>query len=116
MEIDDIINRINFLLDFNKWSMYKLAKEANLPYSSICNIFHRKSFPSLVTLDKICKGFNISLSEFFDYNSNPLRDITLNESEQNLLNTYRKLSSYDRMILNAYADGIISSKGRKDSK
>ncbi len=102
----EIINRIQYLLDFNKWSLYKLAKISGIPYSSLNNIFNRKTCPSIITLDKICKGFNISLSEFFSFKTNPLRSTILNEDHQELINSYETLSSKDKELLFAYLNGL----------
>ena len=101
-----IIDRIQVLLEFNHWSLYKLAKEANLSYSSLNNIFNRRTCPSIITLEKICKGFNISLSEFFAFEENPLRSNTLTEEQQDLINSYEALSNKDKELLKAYLQGF----------
>ena len=101
-----VISRIQTLLEFNHWSIYKLAKESNLSYSSLNNIFNRKTCPSIITLEKICKGFNISLSEFFDFDNNPLRCESLSEEQQELINSYESLSQKDKELLKAYLQGL----------
>lgn len=102
----DVLNRIQHLLEFKHWTLYKLAKESNLAYSSLNNIFNRQTCPTVVTLEKICKGFNISLSEFFSFDTNPLRDESLTFEQQDLLNSYNELSSQDKMLLQAYLKGL----------
>ena len=106
MTENTIIDRIQVLLEFNHWSLYKLAKEANLSYSSLNNIFNRRTCPSIITLEKICKGFNISLSEFFAFEENPLRSNTLTEEQQDLINSYEALSNKDKELLKAYLQGL----------
>lgn len=59
-----------------------------------------------VTLEKICHGFNISLSEFFSFESNPLRNELLSDDEEELLNTYEELSVQNKKLLKAYLDGL----------
>jgi hypothetical protein len=59
-----------------------------------------------VTLEKICHGFNISLSEFFSFESNPLRNELLSDDEEELLNTYKELSVQNKKLLKAYLDGL----------
>ena len=83
---DEVISRIRYFLEFKHWSLYRLAKEADIPYGSLSNIFNRKTVPSIPTLDRICKGFGISLSAFFEYDKNP--------------------SVKDKELLNAYLDGL----------
>ena len=101
-----VLNRIQQLLEFKHWTLYKLAKESNIAYSSLNNIFNRKTCPTIITLEKICKGFNMSLSEFFSFDTNPLRDESLTLEQQDLLNSYNELSSQDKMLLQAYLKGL----------
>ena len=60
-----IHERLNKLLKERGWSEYKLAKQCGLSESTLANIFRRNNCPSFTTLQTICDGFNISLSEFF---------------------------------------------------
>lgn len=103
---ETVIERIQNLMNFKHWSIYKLAKESELPYSSLNNIFTRRTCPSVATLEKICKGFNISLSEFFNYETNPLRVTTISEEHQKLINEYETLSANDKQLLQAYLRGL----------
>ena len=103
---DDVINRIQELLDFNHWSLYKLAKESSLPYSSLNNLFHRKNCPTIATLERICIGFGISLPEFFNFTENPLRNNNISPEKQDILNSYDSLSAKDKELLVAYLRGL----------
>ncbi len=47
------------------WTEYRLAKECGLSESTIHNIYRRNAQPSIYTLETICKGFGITLSQFF---------------------------------------------------
>ena len=47
----------------------------------------------------------MSLSEFFSFDTNPLRDESLT-LQQDLLNSYNELSSQDKMLLQAYLKGL----------
>ena len=44
---------------------YRLAKNSNLSHATIANIYKRNTIPSVSTLEAICKGFGITLSQFF---------------------------------------------------
>ncbi len=103
---DDVLNRIQYFLEYKHWSIYKLAKESGLSYSSLNNIFSRKTCPTVPTLEKICKGFHISLSDFFLYEKNPLKSEDLTDKEQNIINAYQTLSSKDKELLEAYLRGL----------
>lgn len=61
----DIHARLQRLLKERGWTEYKLSKECGLSQSTIGNIFRRNTMPSLTTLEIICKGFGITLSQFF---------------------------------------------------
>ena len=102
----EVLARIQQLLDFRHWTLYKLAKQSDIPYSSLNNIFNRQTCPTVVTLQKICKGFDISLSEFFSFAENPLRNETINPEQQDILNSYEELSVQDKKLLQAYLQGL----------
>ena len=57
--------RLRELLDQSGWTEYRLARNAGLSDSTIINIFKRNTVPSIPTLEAICKGFGITLSQFF---------------------------------------------------
>lgn len=57
--------RLQQLLKERGWTEYKLSKECGLAQSTIGNIFRRNTVPSLDTLETICSGFGITLSQFF---------------------------------------------------
>ena len=61
----DIHARLKKLLNERGWTEYKLAKTCGLSESTIANIFRRNTMPSIPTLEAICNGFNITLSQFF---------------------------------------------------
>jgi transcriptional regulator with XRE-family HTH domain len=61
----DVIAHIMTLAKERDWTQYRLAREANLPQTTIANIYNRGSVPSIVTLEMICKAFDMTLSEFF---------------------------------------------------
>lgn len=61
----DVIERLRAMMAERSWSEYRLAKEASLAQSTITNIFHRNTLPSIPTLKTICDAFGITLSQFF---------------------------------------------------
>lgn len=61
-----VVKRIKQLCRSRKWTSYKLAMEAGLPYSSIKDIFAgRTKNISIKIIKIICDAFDISLIEFF---------------------------------------------------
>ena len=61
----DIHARLQQLLRERGWTEYKLSKECGLAQSTIGNIFRRNTLPSIATLEMICKGFGITMAQFF---------------------------------------------------
>ncbi len=61
----DVHVRLRQLLQERGWTEYRLSKECGLSQSTIGNIFRRNNVPSIATLETICKGFGITLSQFF---------------------------------------------------
>ncbi len=103
---DKIIERIQELCERKHMSLYRLAKNAELPYSSLNNILHRRTCPTVTTLERLCKGLNVSLSEFFDFEIYPIRNEELTLEEEELLNKYKNLSLRKKELLHAYIEGL----------
>lgn len=57
--------RIYELMQERGWSEYRLAIASGLSQSTVANIFNRNTTPSVATLESICTGFGITLSQFF---------------------------------------------------
>ena len=61
----DATERIKSLLEQRGWTAYRLSKKCGLSENTIATILKRNSLPSVGTLESICNGFGITLSEFF---------------------------------------------------
>ena len=61
----DVNEKLRKLLNERAWTEYRLSKECGLSESTIANIFRRNTVPSIPTLQAICDGFGITLSQFF---------------------------------------------------
>lgn len=93
----DIKEHINELLEDYGWSKYRLAKESGLSSSTIKNMFSRNNDPSFATLEAICRGMNITLSEFFAEEES--------ESEQHkFMSRYNSLTEKQRQIIDDLID------------
>lgn len=97
MKLNKLLTKIQELLDERNWTLYRLSKEANIPYSSLNSLFLKNNQPTVSTLEKVCDGFHITLSEFFSEDT-PYRDETplITEDEKIILNTFRNLSKKDK--------------------
>lgn len=61
----NIHEKLQKIMNDRNWTEYRLSKKSGLSETTIYNIFTRNTTPSLVTLDYICKGFGITLAQFF---------------------------------------------------
>lgn len=61
----DMHARLQQLLRERGWTEYRLSRECGLAQSTIGNIFRRNTVPSIATLETICGGFGITMSQFF---------------------------------------------------
>lgn len=93
-----VLTRINEYLQMKSWTLYRLARESDIPYSSLHSMFEKNTQPTIATLEKICSGLHINLSDFFSDKSNN-SFLVLTEEEENLLGLYRALSSNDKKML-----------------
>lgn len=97
-----------YLTDYN-WSIYKLAKESDIPYSSLNNIFVRNTMPTVSTLMKLCNGLGVSMSDFFkdDTLEQPVSHVVkLSDEQAEILTKYDRLSASDKKLLAAYLSGL----------
>ena len=90
----DCLARIRDLLDERGWTMYQLSRSAEIPQSTLSNLFARSNAPSISTLEKICGALNISLSEFFCE-----REERIMSNEEELLSLWRGLPSSSQQAL-----------------
>ena len=106
---NDILAKIKELYTQKGWSVYRLAKESGVPYSSLNNIILRNTQPSIPTLRKLCHGLGISLSEFFDddISVNELQyALRLSEDEFHMLERYRRLNESEKALVDTYILGL----------
>jgi transcriptional regulator with XRE-family HTH domain len=92
----DILDRIKQLRDERGWSNYKLAKEAHISEGSLNNLFRLNNQPTIPTLEAICAGFDISLSQFF---AEGTEAIVLNEEQKEMLDIWNTLNREKKSAL-----------------
>ena len=61
----NVLEEITRLRTKRNWSEYDLAKRSGLSQSTISTWYRKNQTPTIQTLDKVCKGFGITLSQFF---------------------------------------------------
>ena len=85
----DVKERIKLLMKEKDWSEYRLAKEAELPQSTISHLFKRNNAPTYPTIEAICRAFGITLAQFFADEGEP---VVLSPEQQEMLLLWGTLS------------------------
>lgn len=108
--MNEVLTRIQTLMDERNWTLYRLSQESGIPYSSLSSLFKKDNHPTISTLEKICAGFHITLSEFFS-DRPPYRDSSKDytEDEKILVDKYRRLSRKNQSLLSAIANLLADS-------
>ncbi|MDD3416261.1 MAG: helix-turn-helix transcriptional regulator [Lachnospiraceae bacterium] len=107
MRDTDVIARVEALRAERNWSVYELAKEAELPYSTLNNLLHRTNIPTLPTLQRICDAYGISFAEFF---TDEGTDFGITLDQEDLLRLDRDLNRQNRAYLRVYAEGLLKAQ------
>lgn len=82
MRDKDVIQHIQDLCKERSWTYYRLAKEADIPYSTLNNMVNRTNIPTIPTLQ-------------------------LTEGQQEIITLYNNLSLEKKKILKAYMKGLL---------
>lgn len=64
---------------------------------------NRRSTPNVFTLDKICKGLDMTIAQFFSPD-NELVDLT--DDEKNIITMWNDMSDSQKQLVLAYMQGI----------
>ena len=92
----DTLIRIREFMDARGWTEYRLAKESGLSQSTISNMFIRHTAPSVPTLEALCAGFGITLSQFFSESGNM---VELTEEQLAMFNQWTKLTQRQKELV-----------------
>ncbi|MCD8348597.1 MAG: helix-turn-helix domain-containing protein [Lachnospiraceae bacterium] len=110
--IDYIGPRIQELCEKRHMSRYRLAQRSGVPSISISRYVKGQKYPAVTTLEKLCKGFQISLSEFFEeigYQPDP----ALSEEQNHILEIMSGLGEDELKNLITYAEYLSARKDLK---
>ena len=88
----DILGRIEQERLSRGWSEYALAENSGLTQSTISTWRRRNLQPNVASIEKICAGFGITLSQFFQEEDS----VYLTKEQKKLLDLWAKLSPVQR--------------------
>ena len=92
----DYLARLRQIMNQHHMSEYKLSQASGIPLSTINSLFNKGNTPTIPTLEGLCRGLNISLSDFF-YEQSTNKD---SESEtQFLINNWKLLTKEQKSVI-----------------
>lgn len=99
----DILAAITRYRTARGWTEYQLAERSGLPQSTIFSWYKKHMTPSFASLEKICDGFGITMSQFFAEES---ERIALNEQQREMLEKWNRLSDSQKSSLLSLMDSM----------
>lgn len=85
------------------WTEYMLAENSGLTQSTISTWRRKNLQPNVASIEKICGGLGITLSQFF---SDPEQD-DLTEEQKNILDLWAKLSPRQRAAVSEMIQSFV---------
>jgi len=101
--VKDILSAITQYRLERGWSEYQLAEHSGLPQTTISSWYRKNALPSIPSLEKICNAFDITISQLFAEDDDP---ITLTPAQKKLLESWSRLSKEQQMIVSQLIDSM----------
>ena len=98
----DVKARLQQLMDERGWTIYRVAKEADIPWSTVRNMFKRNTEPSIATLESICNGMGMTLPQFFDVDN----QMGLTAEQGQLIQQWSKLNDREKRLVGELVDAL----------
>ena len=94
-----VIRRIIELCRERQLSQYKLAQISDIPNTTLNNMISQNKMPTITSLERLCKGLDITLAEFFS-SEKLYPDVT--EEQHELLQLWETLEPNEKKLVKAY--------------
>lgn len=108
LHIEDFVaKRTTELCEKQHITMYRLAQLSGVKQSTISNIMKKKTLPNLITLEKLCNGFEISLSQFFQEED---MCFTLTDYQKQLIDIWTALDREKRNVIKTILKGMACAE------
>lgn len=98
-----ILEKITKLREQRGWSEYMLAEKAEMTQSTISSWYGKDMIPTVPSLERVCRAFGISLSQFFAEEGEP---VVLDPQQEKLLEWFSTLSPQKREKFLAFIASI----------
>lgn len=100
----DFAHRLKNLMDERGLSIYALAQRSGLSWNTIKNIFIRETKPTVLTLEMLCKGLDITPAQFFDDNGDTSK---LTTEQHHLLARWSLLTDDGKKVVSDMIDVML---------
>ena len=101
----DILTKILKERQKRNWSEYQLAQNSGITQSTISTWYRKNMQPSVSSLEKICAGFGITLSEFFsDTDDN---EMILTDEQKLILDKWNSLNKQQKKAVSDLLDVML---------
>lgn len=100
-----MLDKLNVIRKQKNMSKYALAKATGMSSSSMCSLLNGETKPYLYNMLLICSVLEISMGELFEKRN------CKQESEEQVIRTYRSMSPEKQRLLQIYADMLLQYKG-----
>lgn len=101
----DILGRITKHRMSRNWTEYQLAQQSGIPQSTISTWYRKQMLPTLSSLDKICRAFDMTMAQFLSEND-ALTEIT--PDQRDLLSKWELLTSTQKNAFLNLMESITS--------
>lgn len=109
-ELSILAREIDKLCKKKKISRYALAKFSGMPDSSIRNMYQKGTNPGFDSLDRMCRGMDMTVADFF-HESDAFEDYTADQKE--LMEIFKRMDENGQQLLLAYAEGIMADNKKR---
>lgn len=100
MEDIFVVNHIKELCKQRGWTLYRLAKNSGIAYSALNTMIKKNHIPTMNSLIKICKGFDITVPQFFQDMQPPT------DEQSEILRLWNYLDENSKDMAKAYLYGL----------
>lgn len=98
-----ILEKISRLREQRGWSEYMLSEKAEMTQSTISSWYIKDMIPTVPSLERICKAFGITLSQFFADDGEP---VVLNEGQKRVVERFNALNPQQQETLLNFLDTL----------
>ncbi|MDO5476291.1 MAG: helix-turn-helix domain-containing protein [Eubacteriales bacterium] len=103
----DVLGKIERERLNRNWTEYTLAKNAGIAQSTISTWYRKQLQPSIASIEKICGGFGITLSEFFVENDSGSA-LTMTDDQRELFEGWARLNPSQKRAIVSLIKSIDS--------